>query len=107
MVSVRRGLRIGVAVAFLTAVGIALLNAAAARANETVWSCGTFGNSVFRAHAVSGIDAPASCPGNPYDHGGLAIVTAGNTVGAGQRAYWDADAPPGLVIVGASIPSGQ
>ncbi len=35
------------------------------------------------------------------------MVTAGNIVPDGKRAYWEADAPPGLVIVGAEIPPGQ
>jgi hypothetical protein len=37
----------------------------------------------------------------------MAIATAGNTVANGQRAYWQANAPAGLVIVGALIPTGQ
>jgi hypothetical protein len=80
---------------------------AVARADETVWSCGNYGNNVFRHGAVFGINTPASCPGNPEFGNGLTVATAGNTVAAGQRAFWEADAPPGLIIVGASIPSGQ
>ena len=86
---------------------LALSVAASAHADETVWSCGNFGNGVFGHAAVFGINTPASCPGNPYGTDGLTIATAGNTVAAGKRASWQATAPAGLVIGGAWVPPGQ
>ena len=95
------------AVALAVTSVVALSVAASARADETVWSCGNFGNSVFGHAAVFGINTPASCPGNPYGTDGLTIATAGNTVAAGKRASWQATAPAGLVIAGAWVPPGQ
>src|SRR5450755_3166660 len=92
------------AVTFVTA---SSLVAAIARADETVWSCGTYGNYVYGHAAVFGINTPASCPGNAAYGNGLTIATAGNTVAAGKRASWQATAPAGLVIAGAWVPPGQ
>ena len=86
---------------------VTLVLPVAVRANETVWSCGNGVNYVFRHAAVFGINTPYSCPGDAAYGGGMAIATAGNTVANGQRASWQANAPAGLVIVGASIPAGQ
>ena len=72
-----------------------------------LWSCGNYGNHVFAHAAVFGINTPSTCPGDPYGVNGLEIETAGNTVAVGQRADWQATAPDGLMIVGASIPQGQ
>lgn len=78
----------------------------AAQANETVFACNNGPNYVFGHSAVFGINTSSSCPGNPAYGGGLRIATAGNTVAVGQRADWQATAPSGLAIVGASIGGG-
>ena len=76
-----------------------------ATANETVRACSPFGNSVFQHAAVFGINTGQICPSPGIGGGGMEIWTAGNTVAAGQHGNWQANAPAGLVIVGASVPS--
>ncbi len=71
----------------------------AAAANETVVACGPYGNHVFQHAAVFGIDTGQICPSPPVGGGGMEIWTAANSVAAGQRAYWQANAPWGLAIV--------
>ncbi|MGB0096771.1 MAG: hypothetical protein WBP81_30055 [Solirubrobacteraceae bacterium] len=80
---------------------------AGVRANETVWSCGgNTSSGVFGHAAVFGINTPSACPAGPAVNGwGMEISTAGNAVANGQRAHWQATAPAGLIIVGASIPA--
>ena len=95
------------AAAVATALLIMLALPASGRANETVWSCGNYGNHVFAHSAVFGVNTPSTCPGDPYGVDGLEVETAGNTVAVGKRADWQANAPDGLMIVGASIPQGQ
>jgi hypothetical protein len=86
---------------------LTLATAQHARANETVWACGNGVNHVFAHAAVFGINTPSLCPGDAGYDQGMSILTAGNTVANGQRADWQANAPSGLVIVGASIPLGE
>jgi hypothetical protein len=83
---------------------VTLVTPPSARANETVWACANGVNHVFAHAAVFGINTPSSCPGDPSRVQGIAISTGGNTVKQGQRADWQANAPSGLVIVGASVP---
>jgi hypothetical protein len=73
-----------------------------ALANETVTACGNNPNAVFQHAATVGISTTQlDCPG-PF---GLAILSnKGNTETKGTRADWEADAPAGLEIVGASVP---
>jgi len=81
---------------------VSLATAGLARANETVTSCGLSPNEVFGHAAVFGINTYEYCGNStPY----LAIETRGNTVAAGQRATWQATAPPGLLIDTATVPS--
>ena len=70
-------------------------------------TCVNGANNVFAHAAVFGINTGATCPGNPYSKQGLSVGSAGNTVARGQRASWQANAPAGLVIVGAQVPNGQ
>lgn len=86
---------------------ITLILPTTVRANEIVWSCGSYRDNVFQHAAVFGINTLSSCPPNPYGADGLEIDTAGNMVAVGKRAYWQANAPAGLMIVGATIPAGQ
>ena len=78
-----------------------------ARANETVLSCGNGVNAVFAPSAAPGINTPYACPGDAAEARGMSIQDVSSTVGSGQRSEWQATAPAGLVIVGASIPYGQ
>ena len=85
------------------AIGLCLPRSAAA--NETVIACSPFGNSVFQHAAVFGINTAQICPGPAPGGGGMEIFSAGNTVKAGQHASWQANAPAGLMLVGASVPT--
>ena len=82
---------------------MALTLPAPVRANETLLTCGNGVNHIFAHAAALGINTSATCPGDPINGAGLAIQTAGNTVGQGQRATWQTSAPAGLMIVGASV----
>ena len=85
----------------------ALVLVGIANADEFVTACGPYANNVFRHAAVFGINTVGTCPNPPYSGGGMGITDAGNHVASGQRAVWQATAPSGLVIVGASIPNGS
>jgi len=82
---------------------VALTVPAPVRADETLLTCGNGVNRIFAHAAAVGINTSASCPGDPLTGAGLATKTAGNTVGQGQHATWQANAPAGLMIVGASV----
>ena len=75
-----------------------------ARANESVTACGPYANHVFQHAAVFGISAAGTCPNPPDSGGGMEVLSNGNDIPAGTRAYWQATAPSGLAIVGASVP---
>jgi hypothetical protein len=100
--------RTGPLVAALIAVlAIGLYVPGGAAANETVIACSPFGNSVFGVQAAAaGIPAQQACPVSPTADG-LEIETLDTKVKAGQRTAWQANAPAGLMIVGASIPNGD
>ena len=102
----KRSMRV-LLVATAITVAFGLLAAAAARANETVVTCANGANNVFVHAAVVGIGTRAACPGNPSSQGGLSIVTGHNNVTQGTQASWQANAPAGLVIVGAQVPNGE
>ena len=89
----------------ITVAAAALVQAASASADEVVTACGPYANNVFNHAAVFGINTGQSCPTASLGGGGMEIWSAGNSVAKGQSAKWQATAPPGLVIVGASIPS--
>ena len=76
-------------------------------ADEFVFACNTYGNNVFGRGSVFGIITRYSCPGDAIYANGLTVTTEGDKVSAGKRAYWQALAPSGLVIVAAEIPPGQ
>jgi len=78
-----------------------------ARADEFLTACGPYANNVFQHAAVFGINTGGSCPNPPYSGGGLGISSAGSHVAQGQNAHWQATAPSGLAIVGASVPNGS
>jgi hypothetical protein len=92
------------AIAVTSATG-AIVVPSSARADEVVTVCGPNPNNVFGHAAVFGINTGQSCPTASLGGGGMQIWSAGNHVAAGQRASWQATAPGGLEIVGASIPN--
>ena len=72
-----------------------------AQADETVYSCGYVANEVFIAYTAVNIQTQAACPG-----GGLTMAADAVGYKQGQNAMWQAVAPPGLIIVAATIPQG-
>jgi hypothetical protein len=73
---------------------------ALAAGSLTVTTCGA---NVFGHHAVFGINTVIWCPPGTHVPPGMTIEPGPNTVSAGTRASWEADAPPGLMITGAAI----
>jgi len=83
----------------------AAMSAGAARAGtETVTTCGA---GVFNHAAVFGINTSMYCPAGTNEPPGITILTGPNQVPAGRRATWEADAPAGLTITGASVEPNQ
>ena len=80
---------------------------APARASEIVRTCGSSpANEVFVHAAVFGINWSQVCPSSAaVVEGGLGLDAPANSVAQGQRGYWIATAPAGLVIRDASMPS--
>ncbi|MGI8557858.1 MAG: hypothetical protein ACR2ND_06065 [Solirubrobacteraceae bacterium] len=79
--------------------------APAAGADETVQVCGSYANHVFaRTAPVQGITVKGTCPNPPYTTDGFALYSSGTST-RGESAHWQADAPSGLAIVGASTNS--
>jgi hypothetical protein len=67
----------------------------------------TCGANVFSHHAAFGINTTIYCPPGTNIPPGMTIAPGPNTVAAGTRASWEADAPAGLTITGASIAPNQ
>jgi hypothetical protein len=94
------------AVAFTGSMFAVLLAfASAARADYTVNTCGPYPNDVYTAALPSdgSIYASSECPVN--DQGSSIDLHASPTISAspGARGAWQANAPAGLEIVGASV----
>jgi len=85
-----------------TAAAATLASVALAAGSLTVTTCGAF---VFNHAAVTGINTTFYCPPGTNVPPGMSIGAFQNKVRAGQRATWQATAPSGLSIVGASIPT--
>jgi hypothetical protein len=68
--------------------------------DESVESCGAYPNEIFHGYS-SGMTLKAGCPS-----GAFSINSAGGSYPRGSGAVWQANAPTGLVIVGARVPSG-
>ena len=82
-----------------------LATAPVGRADETVQTCGSYPNYVFgRTVPVPGITVKGTCPNPPYTTNGFALYSSGTST-KGVSAHWQATAPAGLVIVGASTNS--
>jgi hypothetical protein len=79
--------------------------ASVGRADETVQVCGSYANHVFaRTSPVPGITVKGTCPNPPYTANGFALYSSGTST-RGVSAHWQANAPSGLAIVGASTNS--
>jgi hypothetical protein len=83
---------------------VALAVPALAFGGETVVSCGAYANHVFAPSSAFGITTGADCPGA---EGGLNLEAADQAYDRGQGAIWQANAPTGLTINGATIPAGD
>jgi hypothetical protein len=96
----------GVASLLLLIFAVWLLTVSAvARADETVQVCGSYANHVFaRTPPVSGITVKGTCPNPPFTANGFALYSSGTST-RGVSAHWQATAPSGLAIVGASTNS--
>ena len=95
-----RAIRLAAAAVVIAAGGVAAAGRAWAAGSLTVTTCGA---DVFGHHAAFGINTLMYCPPGTNTPPGISILTGPNTVPAGERAAWEADAPAGLVITGASI----
>ncbi len=80
------------------------VSAARAAGTLVVSTCGAF---VFGHAAVVGLGTLEYCPPGTNAPPGMSIMTGGNKVGAGTHATWQADAPAGIAITGASIAGNQ
>src|SRR5450755_667360 len=84
---------------------ILLSVASVGRADETVQVCGSYANQVFaRTPPVKGITVKGTCPNPPLTANGFALYSSGTST-RGTSAHWQASAPSGLAIVGASTNS--
>ncbi len=84
---------------------ILLSVASVGRADETVQVCGSYANQVFaRTPPVKGITVKGTCPNPPLTANGFALYSSGTST-RGVSAHWQATAPTGLAIVGASTKS--
>jgi len=91
-----------VAVSAMT-LGVAA-TASVAQADEMVSSCEVNSpNQVFGHAAVFGIGATQTC--DLSGNSNLELLSNGNTIAAGQRASWQANAPAGLIINNATLPA--
>jgi hypothetical protein len=100
-------------VASLITVAAVLKFAATAAAAGVVWIhlCGSYtpgagstGGALGIAHSGashSGVSTPYQCPSTPTGNADGMEVFGNGRVPAGSRAFWQIDAPSGLVIVGA------
>src|ERR1035437_257942 len=94
----RRAFRLGLA----SGAALALLVCCdSSYADETVQVCGTYANNVFTASSAPAIVASAACPTPSYNGDGITLSTIGGAT-AGQAGRWQADAPSGLGLVGAT-----
>jgi len=80
------------------------VSAARAAGTLVVSTCGAF---VFGHAAVVGLNTLEYCPAGTNAPPGMSIMTGGNKVAAGTHATWQADAPAGIAITGASIAVNQ
>jgi len=92
------------AVASLSAIATVSASAAQGAGTLIVSTCGA---SVFQHAAVFGLNTLEYCPSGTNAPPGMSIMTGGNKVSAGTRATWQANAPSGIAITGASVATNQ
>jgi hypothetical protein len=73
--------------------------APAARADETVYACGSYPNNVFYEADAAGFEESETCGGL---NGTMEIVTSSSPTN-GSNAYWATNTPSGLLIDTASV----
>jgi hypothetical protein len=96
-----RGGRISAALLLVAAAAVVcLLRPSLAQADESVVTCGPEPDYVFQASSSYGMGAQATCPG-----GQLQLSADAVNFKQGQGVIWQANAPSGLTIDGAAIPS--
>ena len=78
--------------------------AARAEGTLTVSTCGAF---IFQSSANPGLSTLDYCPAGTNAPAGMSVMTGAAKVAAGTQATWQADAPAGFAITGASIPANQ
>jgi hypothetical protein len=89
--------RLVVSICFATLLSV--LASAVAQGDETVTVCGFNQNHVFSSSSAYGMTARDTCPG-----GSLSLEATGYSFKSGQGVIWQASAPPGMTITGATIP---
>jgi len=102
-----RALLTRTAIATVASLGaIATVSASAALGAGTL-IVSTCGASVFQHAAAFGLNTLEYCPAGTNAPPGMSIMTGTNKVSAGTRATWQANAPYGIAITGASIATNQ
>jgi hypothetical protein len=96
--------RMTTAVAALVAVTTVAATWSASALGAGLLTVSTCGAGVFSHAAAFGINTTMLCPPGTSIPPGLTILTGPNTVPAGRRATWQANAPAGFSILGVSIP---
>jgi hypothetical protein len=75
------------------------------RADETVWACGaSYGTGVFAGSASSNMSATSSCPAVQPSQG-FQVASGSGNIARGDTSRFQANAPTGLQIVSAAVPS--
>ena len=95
-----------VLIGLVGALVVLLAYAAAASADETVYSCGLADagaqNKIFRYVSVYGINPSSQCGLTGFG----VLTTAANVVPSGRAGGWVTTAPAGLAIAAVNVPGG-
>jgi hypothetical protein len=93
-------------VALLGTVAVLGAGCPLAFADETVQACGvSYGAGVFIGSAAADMSAIVKCPVVNLSQGGLEVSSGAGSSARGDTARFQANAPAGLLIVGAGVPS--
>src|ERR1039458_7235159 len=95
------------AVATIASLGVIAAGSVSAAQGAGMLAVSTCGAFVFQSAAASGLNTLEYCPAGTNVPPGMSIMTGGNKVKAGTRASWQANAPAGIAITGASIAANQ
>lgn len=105
MTGSRRVAGVAIALCVLCVAAIATFaSVARAAGSVTVTTCGA---GVFTRRVVAGFTTTFFCPAGTHQPPGMTIAPGHKQVSRGRRAAWQADAPTGFVITGASVASHQ